>query len=83
MSKSLAKELTPLGINVNVIAPGAVSTYMTGKMDPDFHKKVVENSPAGRAGTPKEIAALTLFLASEDANFIVGQVISPNGGTYI
>jgi 3-oxoacyl-[acyl-carrier protein] reductase len=83
MSKSLAKEVASLGINVNVIAPGAVITPFTGKMDQDFHKKVLENTPAGRAGTPLEIAALTLFLASEEAVFIVGQVISPNGGTYI
>jgi 3-oxoacyl-[acyl-carrier protein] reductase len=83
MCKSLAKEVTPLGINVNVVAPGAVLTPFTGRMDQEFHNKVIENTPAGRAGTSEEIAALTLFLASEDANFIVGQVISPNGGTYI
>ncbi len=83
MSKSIAREVTPLGINVNVIAPGAILTPFAGKMDQEFHKKVIESTLVGRPGTPQEIAALTLFLASEDANFIVGQVISPNGGTYI
>ena len=80
MCKSLAKEVTPLGINVNVIAPGAVLTPFTEKMDQEFHRKSVENILVGRAGTPQEIAALTLFLASEDANYIVGQVIVPDGG---
>lgn len=80
MSKALAKEVTTQGTNVNVIAPGPVITPFSAKMDQKHHKKVIEAMPIGRGGTPEEIAALTLFPASEEAAFIVGQVISPNGG---
>ncbi len=83
MSKSIAREVTPLGININVIAPGAILTPFIKKANTPYSKKVIEETLIGRYGTTQEIAALTLFLASEDANFIVGQVISPNGGRFI
>jgi len=83
MSKALAKEVTTQGINVNVIAPGPVITPFNAKMDQEHHKKALEATPVGRGGTPEEIAALALFLASEEAGFIVGQVISPNGGRFL
>lgn len=83
MSKALAREVAPFGINVNVIAPGPVRTPFTDKVSKELLDKSVQSIPLGRMGKPEDIAALTLFLASDEANYILGQVISPNGGFYM
>lgn len=91
-SKALAKELGPLGITINVVSPGATETETTlqrrkareqemGKEKADaLLKKILKAYPLRRYAQPEEIADMVLFLASERANFITGQVISVSGG---
>jgi 3-oxoacyl-[acyl-carrier protein] reductase len=77
-SKSLARELASRGITVNVVAPGVIGAGMaTDTFGPEQIRALV---PAGRAGTPEEVAALVRFLASDDAGYITAQVIGVNGG---
>ena len=83
LTKALAKELGPSGIRVNCIAPGVIKTDMLrGFSDIDLNELACE-TPLGRLGTPKDIAEAVLFLASENASFITGQVLSVDGGFII
>lgn len=77
-SKSLAREMASRGIAVNVVAPGMIAGSMTRDVFPPEHIKQIV--PAGRAGTPGEVAALVGFLCSNDAGYINGQVIGVDGG---
>lgn len=79
-TKSLAKELAPSGVTVNAVAPGAVDTDMIKHLDTSERTALEEDIPAGRLGTPEEIASLVYFLALPESSYITGQVISPNGG---
>ncbi|RJG22355.1 elongation factor P 5-aminopentanone reductase [Paenibacillus thiaminolyticus] len=79
-TKSLAKELAPSGVTVNAVAPGAVDTDMMKHLDTSERSALEEDIPAGRLGTPNEIASLVYFLALPESSYITGQVISPNGG---
>lgn len=79
-TKSVALEVVKHGILVNAIAPGFIETPMTAIMSPESRQWVIHNTPAGRFGQPKDIAAAALYLASDDSSFMVGQIISPNGG---
>lgn len=84
LTKALAKELAPSNITVNAIAPGAIATDMMYKEYSEEEIASIEKDiPMGRLGTPIEIANLALYLASENARYITGQVISPNGGMVI
>lgn len=78
-TKALAQEVAKKGVTVNAVAPGYVSTDMTGDLDESELKKMI---PAGRFGRAEEVAALVGFLASGDAAYITGEVISINGGLY-
>lgn len=82
-TKSVAQEVIGSGIILNAIAPGYVDTPLLDNMDETAKKQIVAQTPAGRLGTPEEIASLVVYLASKDSDFIVGQVISPNGGIVI
>lgn len=84
LTKGLAKELAPSNITVNAIAPGAIATDMIYKEYSEEEIELIEKEiPIGRLGTPIEIANLVLYLASDNARYITGQVISPNGGMVI
>ena len=83
MTKALAKELGPSGINVNAIAPGLINTEMNAMLDDDVVSSIVDETPLMRIGTPEDVAALACFLASDEASFITGEIISINGGFLI
>lgn len=83
LTKALAKELGPSNITVNCVAPGAIMTDMLTSLSSEALELLKEETPLGRLGTPSDIAALVAFLASSRADFITGQVISPNGGFVI
>lgn len=78
-TKALAQEVAARNVTVNAIAPGFIETDMTRDLPQDELKKMV---PIGRFGRPEEVAALTAFLASNDAAYITGEVININGGLY-
>lgn len=78
-TKALAQEIGSRKITVNAVAPGFIATDMTKDFNEADFKKMI---PAGRFGKPEEVAALVGFLASEDAAYITGEVISINGGLY-
>ena len=82
-TKALAKELGPSGICVNCVAPGVIKTDMLSSFDDNALTELAEETPLGRLGTPEDIAETLLFLASDKADFITGQTISPNGGFVI
>ncbi len=82
-TKSVAREVVAMGILVNCIAPGFIDTPMTAFIEGEFRKQLEAITPMGRFGEPSDIAAAALFLACEDSKFMVGQVISPNGGYVI
>ena len=85
MTKGLATELAADGIYVNCVAPGWVATDMSrdALADPAASAKVLDTIPLGRVGTPDEIAAPILFLCTEQANFITGEVLNVNGGAVL
>ena len=80
MSKSLAYEVASRGITVNAVAPGFIATAMTDKLSDDQKAKIDAQIPAGRMGTPEEIAAAALYLASPEAAYVTGTVLHVNGG---
>lgn len=83
LTKALAKEVGPSNIQVNCVAPGVIDTEMNGALSEDDKAALCDETPLGRFGTPYDIAQTMLFLASPAADFITGQVISPNGGFVI
>jgi len=79
-TKSLAKEVGSRNITVNAIAPGFIPTALTEVLSPEKTQSVVANTPLGRLGTVGDVANATLFLASDEAAFITGQVLTVDGG---
>jgi 3-oxoacyl-[acyl-carrier protein] reductase len=83
LTKTLARELARQNITVNAIAPGLILTEM-GKSIPDQHRaEMIRQIPLGRCGEPSEIANAVLFLCSDLASYITGQVLHVNGGWYV
>lgn len=82
-TKALAQEVAPSGITVNCVAPGFISTDMNAALPPEAAEAIRQETPLGRLGTPEDVAAAVVFLASRDADFLTGQVISPNGGLVV
>lgn len=80
LTKALAKELAPSNIQVNCIAPGIIRTDMLASYSEEEVIEMEQGIPLMKIGSTKDIAACALFLASESADYITGQVISPNGG---
>ena len=80
LTRSLAMELAPSGIRVNCVAPGVVDTDMVQVLGQETLRALAEQTPLGRLGTPEDIAAAVAFLASDDASFITGQVLTADGG---
>lgn len=83
LTRALAKEMGPSGIQVNCIAPGVIDTGMSRRLPEPVLRALREETPLGKLGTPADVAGAALFLASERADFITGQVLSPNGGFVI
>ncbi|HWP86152.1 MAG TPA: 3-oxoacyl-ACP reductase FabG [Terriglobia bacterium] len=79
-TRALSREVARFGVRVNALAPGAIETEMTASMEEAARKKLVANVPLGGLGTPQQVARLALYLASEDAAYITGQVFTMDGG---
>jgi 3-oxoacyl-[acyl-carrier protein] reductase len=80
MTKAIAAEYAKRGVTANCVAPGFVVTPMTEKLNDKQREAIVSKIPAARAGTPEEIAAAVVFLASDEAAYVTGQTLHVNGG---
>ncbi len=80
LTKSVARELAPRNIQVNAVAPGYIETDMTKNLHDDVRQTLVDTIPLGRIGMPADVAALVSFLASENADYMTGQILTVDGG---
>lgn len=80
MMKSIAKEYARRGVTANCIAPGFISTAMTDKLNEKQREAILQMVPANRLGTPEDIAAAAVYLASDEAGYVTGQTLHVNGG---
>jgi 3-oxoacyl-[acyl-carrier protein] reductase len=80
LTKSLARELASRGITVNVVAPGLIETDMTGVLSEEVRKAILGKVPLGKLGRPDDIASAVAYLASPEAQYITGQVLTVDGG---
>ncbi|MBI3567424.1 MAG: SDR family oxidoreductase [Gemmatimonadetes bacterium] len=83
LTKALARELGPSGVNVNCVAPGFIRTEMTAKLPAEVVQRAVEESALGRLGETDEVAAVVSFLLSDRARYVTGEIIKVDGGQYI
>jgi 3-oxoacyl-[acyl-carrier protein] reductase len=79
-TKALSREVARMGVRVIALAPGVIETDMIGSLDENARKKLLAMVPAGTAGTPEQVARLALYLASDDAAYVTGQVYTMDGG---
>lgn len=84
LTKNAARTLAPLGIRVNAIGPGFIDTNMTAAFDQvdEMREVILGSTPMGRRGTPAEIANVALFLVSDEASYVTGELIHPDGGWF-
>ena len=80
LTKTLARQLAQYGVNVNGVAPHAIETEMSAQWSPERRKEIIASIPLGRLGKPEDVAEAVLFLASEEASFITGEILDVNGG---
>jgi 3-oxoacyl-[acyl-carrier protein] reductase len=80
LTKTLARQLAPYGINVNAISPHAIETEMSAQWSEQRRKEIIASIPLGRLGKPEDVAEAALFLASDEASFITGEILDVNGG---
>ncbi len=80
LTKSVAKELAPRNIRANAVAPGFISTKMTDNLPEEIQKKMLDNIPLKRFGTPDDVANVIVFLAGDEAAYVSGQVLTVCGG---
>ena len=80
LTKGLAKEVAPSGVTVNCVCPGVIETDMLSCFTQEDLAALAEETPAGRLGTPEDVASMILWLCDEKAGFVTGQVIGVNGG---
>jgi len=83
LTRTLAREYASRGITVNAVAPGFIETDMTADLADSARQGIIHQTPLGRIGRPEEVATAVLFLASEEASYITGQVIRVNGGMHV
>ena len=80
LTKTLARQLAPYGINVNAASPHAIETEMSAQWSEERRKEIIASIPLGRLGKPEDVANAVVFLASDDASFITGEILDVNGG---
>ena len=83
LTQHLAFEMAKHGIRVNAVCPGPVETDMSTQWTEDYRRQVLARIPLGRLGTPRDVANAVVFLASEMSDFMTGETINLNGGTYM
>jgi 3-oxoacyl-[acyl-carrier protein] reductase len=80
LTKTLARQLASYGINVNAVSPHAIETEMSAQWSEERRREIIASIPLGRLGKPGDVAEAVLFLASDDASFITGEILDVNGG---
>ena len=80
LTKTLARQLAPYGINVNAVSPHAIETEMSAQWSDERRKEIIASIPLGRLGKPEDVAEAILFLVSDEASFITGEILDVNGG---
>jgi len=80
LTKTLARQLAPYGINVNAVSPHAIETEMSAQWSEERRKEIIASIPLGRLGKPEDVAEAVLFLASNESSFITGEILDVNGG---
>jgi len=83
LTKTLARQLAKYGINVNAVSPHAIETEMSAQWPEERRKEIIASIPLGRLGKPEDVAEAVLFLASDDASFITGEILDVNGGAWM
>ncbi len=80
LTKTLARQLAPYSINVNAVSPHAIETEMSAQWSEERRREIISSIPLGRLGKPEDVAEAVLFLASDEASFITGEILDVNGG---